>query len=43
MYKLIKRVLRMAGDLKPRILLGFVFGFLEALFNVCLLYTSRCV
>ena len=34
MYKLIKRVLRMAGDLKPRILLGFVFGFLEALFNV---------
>ena len=34
MYKLVKRVLRIAGDLKPRILLGFVFGFLEALFNV---------
>ena len=34
MYKLVKKVLRIAGDLKPRILLGFVFGFLEALFNI---------
>lgn len=33
MYKLVKKVLRIAGDLKPRILLGFVFGFLEALFK----------
>lgn len=33
MIKLIGRVLKMSGSLKPRILWGFVFGFAEGIFN----------
>ena len=34
MLRLIKRVLRMAGPLKRKIQLGFLFGFVEGLFNI---------
>ncbi len=34
MYSLIKRVLELSGSQRPRIILGFVFGFWEAVFHV---------
>ena len=34
MLKLIQRVLALSGDLKPRILWGFAFGFIEGIFQV---------
>lgn len=34
MIKLIGRVLKMSGNLKLRILWGFVFGFIEGIFNI---------
>ncbi|WP_024346116.1 ABC transporter ATP-binding protein [Lacrimispora indolis] len=34
MIKLLRRILRMSGSLRPRIIYGFVFGFIEGIFNV---------
>ncbi|MDR0925931.1 MAG: ABC transporter ATP-binding protein/permease [Hungatella sp.] len=34
MIKLLRRVLKMSGNLKPRILWGFAFGFMDGIFNV---------
>ncbi|MDR1548265.1 MAG: ABC transporter ATP-binding protein/permease [Hungatella sp.] len=34
MIKLLHRVLKMSGNLKPRILWGFAFGFMDGIFNI---------
>jgi len=34
MIKLLRRVLKMSGNRKPRILWGFAFGFMDGIFNV---------
>lgn len=34
MIKLLRRVLKMSGNLKPRILWGFAFGFMDGIFNI---------